>query len=155
MVRNAEARTVLNVNRIRYWLSVGAQPSEKVQALLNKLRREEARAGRALGAARAAAAGPGRRRAGRGACRDASTPRRPPEPIGARTCRSPMSAPSLRFDVLTLFPGLFDGFLGESILKRAIDKGLVEVERWDIRDWAEGKHKQVDDRPFGGGPAWS
>ncbi len=36
MVRNVEARTVLNVNRIRYWLSVGAQPSEKVQALLNR-----------------------------------------------------------------------------------------------------------------------
>ncbi len=37
MVRNVEARTVLNANRIRYWLSVGAQPSEKVQALLNRL----------------------------------------------------------------------------------------------------------------------
>ena len=63
-----------------------------------------------------------------------------------------MSAPLLRFDLLTLFPALFDGFLGESILKRALDKALVAVHRWDIRDWAEGKHKQVDDRPFGGGP---
>jgi tRNA (guanine37-N1)-methyltransferase len=62
-----------------------------------------------------------------------------------------MSAP-LRFDVLTLFPGLFDGFLGESILRRAIDRGLVEVHRWNLRDWAGGRHKQVDDRPFGGGP---
>jgi tRNA (guanine37-N1)-methyltransferase len=59
---------------------------------------------------------------------------------------------TLRVDVLTLFPGLLDGFLDESILKRAIDKGLVEVHRWQIRDWAEGVHKQVDDRPFGGGP---
>jgi tRNA (guanine37-N1)-methyltransferase len=59
---------------------------------------------------------------------------------------------TLRVDVLTLFPGLFDGFLDESILKRAIDKALVEVHRWNIRDWAEGVHKQVDDRPFGGGP---
>jgi tRNA (guanine37-N1)-methyltransferase len=59
---------------------------------------------------------------------------------------------ALRVDVLTLFPGLFDGFLNESILKRAIDRGFVEVHRWDIRDWTEGKHKQVDDRPFGGGP---
>jgi tRNA (guanine37-N1)-methyltransferase len=59
---------------------------------------------------------------------------------------------ALRFDVLTLFPGLFEGFLAESILKRAIAKGLVEVHRHDIRDWAEGKHHQVDDRPFGGGP---
>jgi len=63
-----------------------------------------------------------------------------------------MSAPLLRIDLLTLFPALFDGFLNESILKRAIEKGLVAVHRWDIREWAEGKHKQVDDRPFGGGP---
>ena len=58
----------------------------------------------------------------------------------------------LRFDVLTLFPDLFEGFLSESILKRAIERNLVKVHRWNIRDWAEGKHKQVDDRPFGGGP---
>ena len=57
-----------------------------------------------------------------------------------------------RIDVLTLFPALFDGFLSQSILSRAIDKGLVEIKRWDFRDWAQGKHKQVDDRPFGGGP---
>ncbi len=60
--------------------------------------------------------------------------------------------PPIRFDLLTLFPGLFDGFLNESILKHAIARGLVAVHRWDIRDWAEGRHKQVDDRPFGGGP---
>src|SRR5947209_4712359 len=60
--------------------------------------------------------------------------------------------PALRVDLLTLFPNLFDGFLSESILKRAIERGLVDVRRWDIRDWAEGKHQQVDDRPFGGGP---
>src|SRR2546430_13397250 len=60
--------------------------------------------------------------------------------------------PALRVDLLTLFPALFDGFLDESILKRAIDKGRVAVHRWDIRDWAGGKHKQGDDRPFGGGP---
>ncbi|GAC1468494.1 MAG: tRNA (guanosine(37)-N1)-methyltransferase TrmD [Isosphaeraceae bacterium] len=65
---------------------------------------------------------------------------------------SPLRPPTIRFDVLTLFPGLFDGFLGESILKRAMERGLVQVNRWDIRDWAEGKHRQVDDRPFGGGP---
>jgi tRNA (guanine37-N1)-methyltransferase len=63
-----------------------------------------------------------------------------------------MTPAPLRVDVLTLFPGLLDGFLDESILKRAIAGGLIEVHRWDIRDWAEGKHKQVDDRPFGGGP---
>ena len=64
----------------------------------------------------------------------------------------PPPPPPIRFDVLTLVPGLFEGFLGESILKRAIERVLVRVNRWDIRDWAEGKHKQVDDRPFGGGP---
>jgi tRNA (guanine37-N1)-methyltransferase len=57
-----------------------------------------------------------------------------------------------RIDVLTLFPALFDGFLSQSILSRAIDKGLVAIKRWDFRAWAQGKHKQVDDRPFGGGP---
>ncbi len=63
-----------------------------------------------------------------------------------------MADPAIRIDVLTLFPALFDGFLGESILRRAIDKGLVAVRLWNLRDWAEGKHRQVDDRPFGGGP---
>ncbi|MHB1559664.1 MAG: tRNA (guanosine(37)-N1)-methyltransferase TrmD [Isosphaeraceae bacterium] len=62
------------------------------------------------------------------------------------------AAPTQRMDVLTLFPALFDGFLGQSIVRRAVAKGLVDIRRWDIRDWAEGKHKQVDDRPFGGGP---
>lgn len=60
--------------------------------------------------------------------------------------------PTHRIDVLTLFPALFDGFLGQSIVRRAVARGLVDIRRWDLRDWAEGKHKQVDDRPFGGGP---
>ncbi len=63
-----------------------------------------------------------------------------------------LTPPAIRFDVLTLFPGLFDGFLGESILSRAIARSLVRVDLWNLRDWAEGKHRQVDDRPFGGGP---
>src|SRR5262245_37779470 len=58
----------------------------------------------------------------------------------------------MRFDVLTLFPDLFSGYLSQSILKLAIDRGLVQSYLWDIRDWATGKHKSVDDRPFGGGP---
>src|SRR5436190_6599381 len=58
-----------------------------------------------------------------------------------------------RFDVLTLFPEIFSGYLGQSILKRAIDRKLVEVRRHDIRDWSnDPKHHKVDDRPFGGGP---
>ena len=60
--------------------------------------------------------------------------------------------PPHRIDVLTLFPPLFDGFLSQSIVRRAITKGLVAIERWDIRTWAAGKHRQVDVRPFGGGP---
>src|SRR5262245_17782194 len=58
----------------------------------------------------------------------------------------------MRFDVLTLFPDIFAGYLTQSILKLALDAGLVEIHLWNIRDWAKGKHKSVDDRPFGGGP---
>ena len=58
----------------------------------------------------------------------------------------------MRFDVLTLFPEMFSGYLSESILKLAQERGLVQVHTWNIRDWAAGKHKSVDDRPFGGGP---
>jgi tRNA (guanine37-N1)-methyltransferase len=58
----------------------------------------------------------------------------------------------MRFDVLTLFPEIFQGYLGQSILKLALERRLVEIHLWNIRDWATGKHKSVDDRPFGGGP---
>ncbi len=58
----------------------------------------------------------------------------------------------MRFDVLTLFPDIFQGYFTQSILKLALDAGLVEIHLWNIRDWAKGKHKSVDDRPFGGGP---
>jgi tRNA (guanine37-N1)-methyltransferase len=58
----------------------------------------------------------------------------------------------MRFDVLTLFPDLFQGYFTQSLLKLAIDTGLVDIRVWNIRDWAKGKHKSVDDRPFGGGP---
>jgi tRNA (guanine37-N1)-methyltransferase len=58
----------------------------------------------------------------------------------------------MRFDVLTLFPDLFQGYFTQSLLKLAIERGLVNIRVWNIRDWAKGKHKSVDDRPFGGGP---
>ena len=58
----------------------------------------------------------------------------------------------LRFDVLTLFPEIFSGYLTQSLLKLAIDRGLVDIRLWNLRDWAVGTHKSVDDRPFGGGP---
>ena len=58
----------------------------------------------------------------------------------------------MRFDVLTLFPEIFQGYLGQSLLKRAIQTGRVDVRLHDVRDWARDKHHSVDDRPFGGGP---
>lgn len=59
---------------------------------------------------------------------------------------------SIRFDVLTLFPDLFQGYLTQSLLKLAIQAGLVRVDLWNIRDWTADKHSRVDDRPYGGGP---
>jgi tRNA (guanine37-N1)-methyltransferase len=58
----------------------------------------------------------------------------------------------MRFDVLSLFPEMFSGYLTQSLLKLAIARGLVQVQLHNIRDWASGRHRQVDDRPFGGGP---
>jgi tRNA (guanine37-N1)-methyltransferase len=57
----------------------------------------------------------------------------------------------MRFDILTLFPGMFAGPLDESILKRAREAGSIEVQLHDLRDWATDKHRTVDDYPFGGG----
>jgi tRNA (guanine37-N1)-methyltransferase len=58
----------------------------------------------------------------------------------------------MRFDILTLFPAIFDGYLSQSLLKKAIDEELVQVHLHDFRRWAKDKHHHVDDRPFGGGP---
>lgn len=58
----------------------------------------------------------------------------------------------MRFDVLTLFPEILSGYLTQSLLKLAIERGLVDVQLHDIRRWAHDRHHQVDDRPFGGGP---
>jgi tRNA (guanine37-N1)-methyltransferase len=57
----------------------------------------------------------------------------------------------LHIDVLTLFPRMLDGFLVESILGKGIESGLLTVKVHDLRDWATSKHKNADDRPFGGG----
>jgi len=57
----------------------------------------------------------------------------------------------LNFDVLTLFPGMFTGPLNESIVKRAREKGLLDVTIRNIRDYTEDKHKTADDSPYGGG----
>jgi tRNA (guanine37-N1)-methyltransferase len=58
----------------------------------------------------------------------------------------------MRFDVLTLFPGIFESYVRQSLLEDAIQAGRVQVHTWNIRDWTEDKHNRVDDRPFGGGP---
>ncbi|MEC7653886.1 MAG: tRNA (guanosine(37)-N1)-methyltransferase TrmD [Bacteroidota bacterium] len=56
----------------------------------------------------------------------------------------------MRIDILTVLPGLLQGPFSESIVKRGIEKGLVEVHLHDIRDFSKDKHKKVDDTPFGG-----
>lgn len=58
----------------------------------------------------------------------------------------------LRVDVVTIFPGMFPGTLGDGIMKRAQDAGLFELHVHDLRDFTSDKHRQVDDRAFGGGP---
>src|SRR3990170_7293109 len=58
----------------------------------------------------------------------------------------------MRIDILTLFPGMFSGPFDESIIKRAVDGGIVSIHLHDIRQWAKGRHKVVDDYPYGGGP---
>lgn len=58
----------------------------------------------------------------------------------------------LRIDILTLFCEMFDGFLATSIVGRAIKRGLVDVQRTNIRDFAPDAYGKVDDAPFGGGP---
>jgi tRNA (guanine37-N1)-methyltransferase len=58
----------------------------------------------------------------------------------------------MRFDVLTLFPGAFAGYLDQGLLQRALVRGLVSVHLHDIREWSHDERGTVDDRPFGGGP---
>ena len=58
---------------------------------------------------------------------------------------------ALRFDLLSLFPKTLEGFVHESIIGRAVDRGILEINSLDLRRWAPGKHRETDDRPFGGG----
>ncbi len=57
----------------------------------------------------------------------------------------------MRIDVITLFPSVFPGPLAESITGRALARGLAELHAHDLRDWGLGKHRSVDDTPYGGG----
>jgi tRNA (guanine37-N1)-methyltransferase len=58
----------------------------------------------------------------------------------------------MNFRLLTIFPELFDSFLATSLIQKAIHRGLLQIERINIRDFAEPPHFKVDDAPFGGGP---
>jgi tRNA (guanine37-N1)-methyltransferase len=57
----------------------------------------------------------------------------------------------MRFDVLTIFPGMFGAVFGTGVIGRAAERGLVEVHAHDLRDFTHDRHRQVDDSPFGGG----
>ena len=63
-----------------------------------------------------------------------------------------MASEPLRIDILTLFPRMLDGVLGESMLKRAQEAGLARIRCVNLRDYATGAHLTTDDRPYGGGP---
>lgn len=71
--------------------------------------------------------------------------------ISGSCMRSIQYTPSVRIDILTLFPTMFRGPLTESILQRAQQQQLLDVRLHDLRQWGRGKYKQVDDRPYGGG----
>lgn len=60
--------------------------------------------------------------------------------------------PQERFDVITIFPKIFDSYLKESLIRKASEKKIIEVKVHNLRDWSVDKHRKVDDRPFGGGP---
>jgi tRNA (guanine37-N1)-methyltransferase len=64
----------------------------------------------------------------------------------------PPPAAQLDVELVTLFPEIFDSFLRASLLGKAIDAGVVRVHRTNPRDFARGRHRQVDDSPYGGGP---
>ena len=57
----------------------------------------------------------------------------------------------MKIDVLTLFPGMFSGYFGESIMKRARERGILDLAVHNLRDWAGDIHRKVDDTPYGGG----
>lgn len=57
----------------------------------------------------------------------------------------------MRFDIITIFPKIFDSYFNESILKRAQKRGLIKIKVHNLRDFARDKHKKVDDKPYGGG----
>lgn len=63
-----------------------------------------------------------------------------------------MPSSKIRFDIITLFPQIFPGYLGESLLAKSIERGQVSVHVHNLRDWSTDKHHKVDAPPYGGGP---
>jgi len=57
----------------------------------------------------------------------------------------------MRFDIITIFPEMFGSVFSKGVIKKALDKGIIEVHVHNLRDFTFDKHKQIDDRPFGGG----
>ena len=167
LVPETDARAVLNAERINYWLSVGATrrtrsacPIKKYgaggthvavqQAALDRLAQSRRRPEPMQPVPKAEKpAKPGASRSRTSASgsrpwtRPAARPQQPKRIVDPVPCA---------FDILTLFPEVFQGYLGQSLLKRAIQAGRVDVRLHNIRDWTQNKHNTVDDRPFGGGP---
>ncbi len=80
-------------------------------------------------------------------------------PLVTRLNLYPGSAPPLRrlflkmkFDIITIFPNIFNGFLSESLLSKAIKKKLITIKIHYLRDWTTDRHQTVDGKPYGGGP---
>src|SRR5659263_648708 len=86
---------------------------------------------------------------GRSSCR--STSRRGASSSTRRRASWTRLGP-LRFDVVTLFPGYFASPLGESLVGRAVETGILDVHLVDLRDFSDDPHRKVDDEPYGGGP---
>ncbi len=127
MIKNTDERVKLKPDRIKYWMSVGAMPSENVAMLMKKYM--------------ARSLEQDRRQRDRRRRRSRRTPHRPAETPCA-------------FDVLTLFPDLFQGYLTQSLLKLAIQNGLVEIHLWNIRDWARASTTAWTTGPSAAAPAW-
>jgi len=87
-----------------------------------------------------------------GEARSFRRPRPPKVEAGPPRCLAERGLPLLTIDVFTLFPNVFKSPLGESILKIAQEKGLVQIRVHNLRDYTSDRHRTADDKPFGGGP---
>src|SRR5262245_32671454 len=58
----------------------------------------------------------------------------------------------MKFDIITIFPAMFEAALGEGVVSRGVESGLLDVAVHDLRHWTTDRHRTVDDVPYGGGP---